>query len=132
MADSTRNVSLQETTSFHALARSRVLFFDMGLSTSILSPGSAQLLALPRKASRPTLRRSLVEHDTARLQWPSRASRTSLDLQTNIPERQSINNEIGNASDNSNIPLACSDSSNIPDKYSAKALEISVFGSQVK
>lgn len=129
--DSTRNVSPQETTSFHALARSRVLLFDMGLSTSILSPGSAQLLALPRKASRPTLRRSLVEHDTARLQWPSRASRTSLDLQTNILERQSINNEIGNASDNSNIPLACSDSSNIPDKYSAKALEISVFGSQV-
>ncbi|KAG0575636.1 hypothetical protein KC19_5G019200 [Ceratodon purpureus] len=130
--DSTRNVSLQEATCFHAEARSRVLFFDMGLSTSILSPGSAQLLALPRKTSRPTLRRSLIEHDTARLQWPSRGSKTSLAPRANIPKRHSISNEIGAGSDISTVPLAWdNDSSNIPDKYSARALEISVFGSQV-
>lgn len=121
VADSTRKYSLTDQgTYFHAEARSRVLFFDMGLSTNvILSPGSVPLV--PWKGSRPTLRRSLIEHDTGRLQWPPRASGASESLRTsNILERHSIDDETGAASD-----------SNTPDNYSAKALEISVFGSQV-
>lgn len=84
--DFTRN-SLKEGTVFHAEARSRILFFDMDLWQ-----GSGQFLAVPHKDCHSSLRRSLIEHDTPRVNGHQSAA----------------------------------------DIYSAKALEISVFGSQIE
>lgn len=125
------NLSLQQATVFHAEARSRVLFFDSAVSAKILSQkGSAQLLTLPR---RPTPRRSFISDQDAWLQRTSLSSRNSLNSPANL-ERHGSNDEIRFASDNS-IPIGQiwgSGNSWVPDKYTAKALEISVFGSQVR
>ncbi|XP_024361415.1 sodium/hydrogen exchanger 8 isoform X2 [Physcomitrium patens] len=111
------NISLQQPTVFHAEARSRVLLFESSKVGEILSQGSSQLLAVPRKTSRSMLRLS---------------SKTSTNTRTKV-DRHSSHNEIRIASDHS-IPIAQawgSGSSCVPDKYTAKALEISVFGSEV-
>lgn len=131
VADSQRNVNFQEVAVFHADARCRVLFFDMVLSNQILSQSAGQLLPSARKASRPTLRSSIIDHDLAAI-WPSsRISRmSSVDAMSNMD-----NNNIA-AGGASSIPFALgnSDSTNniVPDRYSAKALEISIYGSQVQ
>ncbi|KAG0600449.1 hypothetical protein M758_11G035100 [Ceratodon purpureus] len=130
-AGSRSNLSLLQTTVFHAEARSRVLFFDSAVSSKILSQnGSAQLLTLQRKSSRPTPRRSFIAEQDA---WVQQSLLASRHAQTNSG-RHGSNDEIRFASDNS-IPTGQiwgSGSSWVPDKYTAKALEISVFGSQVE
>lgn len=129
VADSQRNVNFQEVAVFHADARCRVLFFDMALSSQILSQSTGQLLPSARKASRPTLRSSMIDHDLASI-WPAsrRVSRiSSVDAMSNMDN----NNAAGGAS---SIPFAWgnTDNNTVPDRYSAKALEISVYGSQVQ
>ena len=133
--ESRSNLSLlQQATVFHAEARSRVLFFDSAVSAKILSrKESTQLLALARKTSRPTPRRSFISEHDAWVQRTSLSSRNSVNSRANLEHYNSID-EIRLASDNS-IPIGQiwgSGSSWVPDKYTAKALEISVFGSQVR
>lgn len=117
MVDVGSNMSLQQgpATVFHAEARSRILFFNPIVAAKYLATpqGSAPKLPLPDQ---------LHHHHHNHAAFPS--------------PRHGSNGEITMASDNS-IPIGQlhaawgSGTSSIPDKYTAKALEVSVFGAQV-
>lgn len=122
-----RSKSLSHTgTIFHVEARSRILFFDVGISAEVLSRHSASRVSLSH-LSMP--RHSSHDHDTF-LQRPSQARHSSAPRLRGL--RQGSRGEM--RGEGASVLQAWGSSSGLPTtaaEYVARAMRLSLFGSKV-
>lgn len=130
VADSRSSSISHAGTCYHAEARSRILFLDMGMSTEAFSRGPVHRMSLPHLTILPSIRRrSGNEHDGL-LRWPSK-SRPSSDPPKSSLGRQSRGEIVPMRNDSGALQAWGSDNL-VPDKYAAKAMEYSRYGSKVQ
>jgi hypothetical protein len=128
VADGRSKSLLHTGTIFHVEARSRILFFDVGISAEVLSRHSASRVSLSHLSMLPP-RHSSHDHDTS-LQRPSQARHSSAPRLRGL--RQGSRGEM--RGEGASVLQAWASSSGLPTtaaEYAARAMRLSLFGSKV-